>query len=118
MNADLNGLFQQIDPPPGGTERFRARLDKAASEGESPGWLPAAAVTATLVVVVGALVVPSDWRESRAPAENRVAAAPEFDRLLGRPVAPVEPAVMVNDEMVTLAAVQSENAKVRIYRIE
>jgi hypothetical protein len=47
-----------------------------------------------------------------------VAAAPEFDRLLGRPVAPAEPAVTLNDETVTLAAVQSENPKIRIYRIE
>jgi hypothetical protein len=118
MSADLNGLFRQLDPPPGGAARFRERLDAAARENESPGWLPAAAVAATLVVVVGALVMPSDWRESGVPAENQVAAAPEFDRLLGRPVAPAEPAVTLNDEMVTLAAVQSQNPKVRIYRIE
>jgi hypothetical protein len=52
------------------------------------------------------------------PAENRVAAAPEFGRLLGRPVERAEPAVTLNDEAVTLAAVQSENPKVRIYQIE
>lgn len=57
-------------------------------------------------------------RESGEPAHNRVAAAPEFDRLPGRPVGRAEPIVTVNDEMVTLAAVPSENAKVRIYRIE
>jgi hypothetical protein len=118
MNAELNGLFKQLDPPPGGAERFREQLDAAATENESSGWLPAAAVAAILVVIVGALVAPSDWRERGAPAENRVAAAPEFDRLLGRPVAPAEPAVTLNDETVTLAAVQSENPKIRIYRIE
>jgi hypothetical protein len=118
MSADLNGLFKQFDPPPGGAERFRGRLDKAGSVGDSAGWLPAAAVAAILVLVVGALVMPSDWRESGTPAENRVAAAPEFDRLLGRPVAPADPAVTLNDEMVTLAAVRSENPKIRIYRIE
>ena len=119
MNNDLNGLFRKFDPPPGGAERFRARLDKAASEGESPGWLPAAAVAAIVVVVVGALLALNDRaRDGGAPAENRVAAAPEFDRLLGRPLAPSEPAVTLNDEAVTLAAVQSQNAKVRIYQIE
>ena len=118
MSADLNGLFKQFDPPPGGAERFRTRLDKAVSVSNSAGWLPAAVVAAILVVIVGALVMPSDWRESGAPSENRVAAAPEFDRLLNRPVAPAELAVTLNDEMVTLAAVRSENPKIRIYRIE
>jgi hypothetical protein len=118
MSADLNGLFKQFDPPPGGADRFRARLDAAARENESPGWFPAATVAAILVVIVGALVVPSDWRESSAPGENRVATAPEFDRLLGRPLAPAEPAVTLNEQSVTLAAVQSENPKIRIYRIE
>jgi hypothetical protein len=47
-----------------------------------------------------------------------VAAAPEFDRLLGRPVELAQPAVTLNDEMVTLAAVPSENPKIRIYQIQ
>jgi hypothetical protein len=47
-----------------------------------------------------------------------VAAAREFDRLLGRPVERSEPAVTLNDQMVTLAAVQSENPKIRMYQIQ
>ena len=118
MNAEKD-LFKQFDPPPGGAERLRARLDEAAGESESPGWLPAAAVAVIVMVVVGALVALNDRaRDHGAPGESLVAAAPEFDRLLGRPVMPVEPAVTLNDETVTLAAVPSENAKVRIYQIE
>jgi hypothetical protein len=94
------------------------RLDAAASESDSPGWIPAVAVAAILVLVVGALVVPSARRESGAPAENPVAAAPEFDRLLGRPVELADPAVTLNEQSVTLAAVRSENPKIRIYQIE
>jgi len=119
MSGDKNGLFKQLDPPPGGAERFRERLDGATRRDPAPSWPLAAAVAAALVVVVGALVVLSDaGREGGQPAENRVAAAPEFDRLLGRPVERAEPAVTLNDETVALAAVQSENPKVRIYRIE
>jgi hypothetical protein len=47
-----------------------------------------------------------------------VAAAPEFDRLLGRPVERADPSVTLNDETATLAAVPSENPKIRIYQIQ
>jgi anti-sigma-K factor RskA len=117
MSDDLNSLFKQFDPPSGGAERFRMRLDPTQGD-RAPRWRLAVAVTAAVALVVGALVVPWDADRKGAPAENRVAAAPEFDRLLGRTIEVAEPAVTVDDEMVTLAAVETQNAKIRIYRIE
>jgi hypothetical protein len=119
MNEDRHGLFKQLEPPPGGAERFRARLDAAADRHQRPAWRLAAAVATGVVVVVGALVVLNDAdRNSVDSAENLVAAAPEFDRLLGRPVERADPSVTLNDETATLAAVPSENPKIRIYQIQ
>jgi hypothetical protein len=119
MNEDRQGLFEQLEPPPGGAERFRARLDATAERDHGPSWGLAAAVAAGVVVVVAALVVLNHAGQSNVDSpENQVAAAPEFDRLLGRPTAPTEPAVTLNDQMVTLAAVPSENPKIRMYQIQ
>jgi hypothetical protein len=119
MNEDRHGLFKQLEPPPGGAERFRARLDAATQRSRGPSWRLAAAVATGVVVVVGALVVLNDAdRTSVDSAENPVAAAPEFDRLLGRSVELADPSVTLNDEMVTLAAVPSENPKIRMYQIQ
>jgi hypothetical protein len=119
MNEDRQGLFKQLEPPPGGAERFRARLDAAAERDPGPSWRLAVAVAAGVVVVVSALIILNDvGRSSVDSPENQVATAPEFDRLLGRPMEPTEPAVTLNDEMVTLAAVQSENPKVHMYQIQ
>jgi hypothetical protein len=119
MNDDRQGLFKQLDPPPGGAERFRARLDAAAESRHGSGWHLAVAVAAGGVIVVGALVVLNDAdRTNVNSAENPVAAAPEFDRLLGRPVERTEPAITLNDQSVTLAAIPSENPKIRMYQIQ
>jgi hypothetical protein len=119
MNEDRHGLFKQLEPPPGGAERFRARLDAAVERDRAPPWRLAVAVAAGVLVVVGALfVVNNADRDSGDSAENPVAAAPEFDRLLGRPVERADPAVTLNDQSVTLAAGHSENPKIRIYQIQ
>jgi hypothetical protein len=60
MNEDRHGFFKELDPPPGGAERFRARLDAAAESRRGPAWRLAVAVAAGVVVVVGALVVLND----------------------------------------------------------
>jgi hypothetical protein len=109
-------LFKPLEPPPGGVERFRERLDAAAERPRGPSWrLAVAAAAAAVLVATLVFFVNAD---RNVGAENRVADAPEFDRLLGRPAALAEPAVTLNDEMVTLAAVQSENPKIRIYQIQ
>jgi hypothetical protein len=119
MNEDRHGLFKQLEPPPGGAERFRARLDAAAEPDGGSSWRFAAAVAAGVVVVVAALIVLKDaGRSSVDSPENQVARAPEFDRLLGRPVEPAAPAVTLNDQSVTLAAVPTENPKIRMYQIQ
>jgi hypothetical protein len=48
---------------------------------------------------------------------NSMAAAPQFDRLLGREFAPVDLSVQRNDQSVTLTEIASSNPKVHIYAL-
>jgi hypothetical protein len=52
-----------------------------------------------------------------APLSVDVYNAPEFDRLLGRPAQAAELTATVNDQMVTVTEVATQNANVRIYSL-
>jgi hypothetical protein len=52
MSTDRGGIFQELEPPAGGAERFRQRLEAA---GDSTGWplrpfLAAGVAAAALVI--------------------------------------------------------------------
>lgn len=122
MDADRHGLFRPLEPPPGGAERFRQRLDAGGARGLALQWRVALAASAALVLVVPAILLfvhREPARDARRPSTSAAAIydAPQFDRLLGRPVERSEPLVTINEQAATLAEVRSENAKVRIYTI-
>ena len=121
MNTDE--LFKELEPPPGGAERFAQRLDEIAAERPSPRarMLGIAAAVAAVAVVAAVLLRQAD---DVAPARVADAApavdiynAPELDRLLGRPSQPAELMVMVNMETANVTEIETTNEKVRIYQI-
>ena len=119
MSTERHSAFTQLDPPPGGAERFARRLDEAAPR--PPQWhrfALAAAVGAAAVLAV-AIVMFRDPPELATDAQASVDVynAPEFDRLLGRQAQAAELTATVNDQMVTVTEVATQNTNVRIYSL-
>ena len=123
MKADRHGLFTELEPPPGGVERFRQRLDATHSERWPHRFVltaAAAAFAAVLVVAVVLLRGPGDSTSSRSSDSQLTATlydAPEFDQLLGRQPPPVEIAVTLDKQTASVVEIETTNEKVRIYRI-
>jgi hypothetical protein len=122
MNTD--DLFKQLEPPPGGAERFAQRLDEIAAERPSPrARVLAIAVAAATVAVVTAILLlrqPNDTPPlliADEPPPVDIYNAPELDRLLGRTSPPAELMVMVNTEAANITEIETTNEKVRIYQI-
>jgi hypothetical protein len=120
MNTDV--LFKELEPPPGGAERFAQRLDEFGAE-RPPQRTHAVALAAAVAAV--AIVISVLWlRPAGDPPELadatpavEVYGAPEFDRLLGRPPQPTELTVLVNTETARVTELTTTNANVRIYQI-
>ena len=122
MNTDA--LFRELEPPPGGAERFAQRLDEIAAARPSPrarALAMAAALGAVALVTAILLLRPSDDAPpvlvADAPPAVEVYNAPEFDRLLGRTSPPAELMVTVNMEAASVTELETTNQKVRIYQI-
>ena len=122
MNTDE--MFKQLEPPPGGDERFAQRFDEIAAERPSPRAraLAIAAAVAGVAVVTAMLLLrhPGDTPPvtiANGPPAVDVYNAPELDRLLGRTSQPAELMVMVNMETVNVTPIETTNQKVRIYQI-
>ena len=122
MNIDA--LFKELEPPPGGAERFAQRLDEIAATRPSRRArvlaMAAAVAAVALVTTVLLLRQPDDTPPQVVAASSppvEVYDAPEFDRLLGRSARPAELMVMVNMEAANVTEVETTNQKVRIYQI-
>jgi hypothetical protein len=119
--------FQQLEPPPGGAERFARRLDDAAAAADAapavaPRWRPfawAGAAAAALVVAVVLLREPSDpvAPVAESPPTPEIYNSPAFDRLLGRPLQPEQLTATVNQQATSVTELESQNEKVRIYQL-
>jgi hypothetical protein len=122
MNIDA--LFKELDPPPGGAERFARRLDEIAAERPlSRTRLLAMVASVAAVALVTALLLLQPASDAppasvaNAPPPVDVYNAPELDRLLGRAAAPAELLVTVNMETVAITEIETTNKRVRIYQI-
>jgi hypothetical protein len=122
MNNERDGLFSELDSPPGGVERFAQRLDEAARTPGAPRWrglafAGAACAAVALVVAVVLLREPSDSTSPPVAAAPEIYDAPEFDRLLGRPARPAEFTVTLGERTASVVEVETTNEKVRLYEI-
>lgn len=122
MNTDA--LFKELEPPPGGPERFAQRLDEIAAERPSrrARVLALAAATAGVALVTAVLLLrqPDDAAQlqiANAPPPVDIYNAPELDRLLGRSTPPAELMVTVNMQAANVTEIETTNQKVRIYQI-
>lgn len=123
MNTDA--LFKELEPPPGGAERFARRLDEVAADGPSSRarLLALAAAIAGAAIVTATLLLrqPDDTSQigiaATEPPAVDVYNAPELDRLLGRSSAPAELMVTVNMQAANVTEIETTNEKVRIYQI-
>jgi hypothetical protein len=117
-------LFRQLEPPPGGAERFARRLDEIAAQRPSrrARVLATAAAVAAVALVMAILLTqrPDDAPPvlvADEPPAVDIYNAPELDRLLGRTSQPAELMVMVNMEAANVTEIETTNQKVRIYQI-
>ena len=123
MNPDA--LFKELEPPPGGAERFAQRLDEVAAEQPSSRArvLAMAAATAGVAIVTAMLLLrrPEDASQvviaATEPPAVDVYNAPELDRLLWRSSVPAELMVTVNMQPANVTEIETTNQKVRIYQI-
>jgi len=122
MNDERQGLFAELDPPPGGHERFARRLDETAQAADAPRWrglafAGAACAAAALVVAIVLLREPSGPALPTVAAAPEIYDAPEFDRLLGRSSQPTAFAVTLDERTASVVEVETTNEKIRIYEI-
>ena len=121
MNTDA--IFEQLEPPRGGAERFSRRLDEIAVAQPSPRarFLAIAAASAAVALVTALLLVQGPMETpptvAATPPAVEVYNAPEFDRLLGRQSRPAELTVILNEETADVTQIATTNEKVRIYQI-
>ena len=108
--------FPDIEPPPGGAERFRVQLENpgVASRVAVGRWVAAGGVVAVLAIAAIIVLWPNNVVE---PETAIVFDTPEFDRLLGRPMKQVETTVMIDDEPVNLSAIPVKTPGIRIYEV-
>ena len=116
MNSEDRIPFPDIEPPAGGTERFRIQLESAGDfSGVAVGrWAAVGGVVAVLAIAAIAVLRLPEAVESETAI---VFDAPEFDRLLGRPMQQVETTVMIDNEPVALSAVPGTTPGIRIYEV-
>lgn len=120
MKADGKDLFQTLDPPAGGAERLRARLQAERPRPMmSPVRLGLAAIAAsallTAILITQRPEVGNEIARDDIGLADDIFESPAFDRLLGREFQPVAMRVTLNDEPMQATAVASENPNIRMY---
>src|SRR5687767_7392531 len=123
MTFERQGLFTELNPPPGGAARFAERLDVSSAPRRwlRPAPLALAGTAFAAIVAIAVLVWPTardDSASLMSAAPVDVYSAPEFDRLLGRVSTPAELTVTRDSAAASVTQIETENAKVRIYRID
>lgn len=106
--------LRELEPPPGGIERFEARLDRLDDSPRTRRGVPLIVGAAFLLGLVFIAVV----RQPDIEPAPSVYQAPAFDRLLGRTMEEAPLRISIDDEPVSASLVASADPNVRIYEIE
>ena len=116
MRIERDRIFGEIEPPPGGAARLRAKL---AAPRPAPGWVnwlgPVAVASVAALAVATFTLRPGD---DGVGIPDSLMMAADFDRLLGRKSEPLEFRITRGEEVVAVSEVASGNPKVRLYLIE
>ncbi len=116
MNPNDRISFPDIDPPPGGAERFRMQLENPGDASRAAvGRL--AAVGGVIAVLAIAAIAVLRLPDAVEPETAIAFDTPEFDRLLGRPMQQVETTARIDDEPVALSAIPVKTPGIRIYEV-
>ena len=112
MQTEPESLFELLEPPPGGVERMRARF--AEPPRARHGVLFA---TSSVVALVALLAVLSTEMRRPGATDDPLLAAPELDRLLGRPTRAVPLTIERDGQTLQTEELPSSDPQVRIYRV-
>lgn len=118
MTKQLDEIFDPLDPPSGGVDRFRTKL-AAASERERHSYRrPVAALVAVaLVLSLSSLVYLRIENTVEPVASRAIYDAPELDRLLGRESRSLPLRVEIDDQVIDVEQLESDDPQVRIYQL-
>jgi hypothetical protein len=117
MTNDHDELFAPLEPPKGGVERFRAKLAAETAGREPHSYRRPAALAAVVLVLALSAVLYLHVGDRGAITGKPAYAAPEFDRLLGRESKPLPLRVELNDRPVAVEQLESDDPRVKIYRL-
>lgn len=117
MKIERDQIFHELEPPPGGAARLRAKLRAGRAAPLSGGWWlgPVAVAVIAAVTIVAFRLVP---QRGPAPEADNLMAAAAFDRLLRRESDPYDLSISSGDQRLAVRELESSNPSVRLYRIE
>lgn len=116
MKIDREQIFRELEPPPGGAARMRARLVAPPRTTDWINWLGAVAVASVAAIAVVTFSLQPGELPTVDP-ESLFSAA-DFDRLLGRESVAFELSVRRGTETIGVSEIESGNPKVRIYQLQ
>lgn len=116
MKLETDQIFRELEPPPGGAARLRAKLNEGDRRRIASWWLGPAAVAAIAII---ALVVfrQAPVTDQGLEADSLMMAA-DFDRLLGRDSEPYEFTVRRGAEQIEVSQLETTNPRIRLYSFD
>ena len=116
MKTTKDSIFQLLDPPAGGAQAVAQRI--TASTGELPWfWRPSAAIAVVVVLSIVVLYFRVSDPNSDVVSDVTLNLAPDFNRLLGRPIEPLVTQISLNGKVVPVVQLQTSASAVRVYQL-
>jgi len=117
MKADRRDVLRELEPPPGGPARMRAKFAGATRRNRVRAWWLGPVAVGLIAAVTIVHFRPADDAGSE-PEVDALLASAEFDRLLGRETEPVDLVVTRGEVTLAVRELETREPKVRFFRIE